>query len=165
MSPTNQYGSNNQLNNAGNTRQTWYMTWDSGNLYVAITNANLSEGAVIYLSSNPQTPPLGGGNANGSTQGFNYDGTDFAQLPFRANFVTYFRDGYREYRHSDGNNGWGAQAANFGGYASGSGNVREVAIPWAAITGGAMPAAFYFFGYLTSSGGYVYGQAPADNAG
>jgi glycosidase len=167
ISPPNEYGSNNQLNNAGNTAQTWYMTWDGNNLYVAITNANLSEGAVIYISSSPQNPPLGGSNAIGSTQGFyNYDNTDFSQLPFRANFVSYFKDGYREYRNSDGNNYWGVQTANFGNYASSSnGNVRELAIPWSAITGGGIPSSFYFFGYLTSSGGYVYGQAPPDNPG
>ena len=44
-----EYGTNNQLNNAGNTGQTWYMTWDANNLYVGIVNANLSEGAVIYI--------------------------------------------------------------------------------------------------------------------
>ena len=37
-----EYGTNNQLNNAGNTGQTWYMTWDANNLYVGIVNANLS---------------------------------------------------------------------------------------------------------------------------
>ena len=164
---TGEYGSNNQLNNAGGTGQTWYMTWDQNNLYVGIVNANLSEAAVIYISSNPQLPPLGGTNADGSTQGFyNYDNTDFSQLPFRANFVTYFKDGYREYRNSDGNNYWGGSTTNYGSYASsGTGNVRELAIPWSAITGGGMPSAFYFFGYLTSSGGYVYGQAPPDNPG
>ena len=45
-----EYGSNNSLSNAGNTGQTWYMTWDATNLYVGIVNANLSEGAVIYVS-------------------------------------------------------------------------------------------------------------------
>jgi hypothetical protein len=40
-----EYGTNNQLNNAGNTGQTWYMTWDASNLYMGIVNANLSEGA------------------------------------------------------------------------------------------------------------------------
>ena len=31
--------------------------------------------------------------------------------------------------------------------------------------GGGIPSSFVFFGYLTSSGGYVYGQAPTDNPG
>ena len=39
-SATGEYGTNNQLNNAGNTGQTWYMTWDANNLYVGIVNAN-----------------------------------------------------------------------------------------------------------------------------
>jgi hypothetical protein len=42
-----EYGDNNSLSNAGNTGQTWYMTWDATNLYVGIVSANLSEGAVI----------------------------------------------------------------------------------------------------------------------
>ena len=173
ISPPGEYGSNNQLNNAGSTGQAWTMTWDQNNLYVGIVNGNLSEAAVIYISSSPQTPPLGGTDANGSTQGFNnYDGTDFSQLPFRANFVTYFKDGYREYRNSDGNNAWGSPTSGFGSYASNSNSAsnsgpstREIAIPWSAVTGGGIAPAFYFFGYLTSSGGYVYGQAPPGNPG
>jgi hypothetical protein len=110
-------------------------------------------------------PPNGGTNANGSIVGFNYDGTDFSSLPFRAQFVTYFKDGYNEYRQSDGSGGWGIATSNYGTYASnGNGNVREFAIPWTAISGG-IPSSFLFFGYLTSSGGYVYGQVPNDNPG
>ena len=161
-----EYGSNNQLNNAGNTGQTWYMTWDATNLYVGITNANLAEGAVIYVEPNPPSPVTGGTNANGNLAGFNYDGTSFSALPFRAQFVTYVKDGYREYRNADGAGNWGGATSNYGAYASsGSGNVREVAIPWSGITGGGIPSSFLFFGYLTSSGGYVYGEAPSDNPG
>ncbi len=152
--------------NAGNTGQTWYMTWDATNLYVGIVNANLSEAAVIYVAGNPQNPPTCCNNGDGNLTGFNYDGTDFSSLPFRAKFVTYVKDGYREYRNFDGNGGWGAQTANYGAYASNGGNqnTREVAIPWNAITGGVeYPASFVFFGYLTSSGGYIYGQVPTDN--
>ena len=54
---TGEYGTNNQLNNAGGTGQTWYMTWDASNLYVGIVNANLSEGAVLFIKGNPQNPP------------------------------------------------------------------------------------------------------------
>jgi glycosidase len=163
-----EYGTNNQLNNAGNTGQTWYMTWDANNLYIGIVNANIGEGAVIYIKGNPQNPPTCCTNADGSNVGFNnYDNTDFASLPFRAQFVTYFKNGYREYRNSDGNNGWGGSTANYGQYADNGSNqnTRELAIPWSAITGGGMPSSFVFFGYLTSSSGYVYGQAPPDNPG
>ena len=163
---SNEYGANNQLNNAGNTGQTWYMTWDANNLYVAIVNANLAEGAVIYVSGNPQNPPTCCTNGDGNLAGFNYDGSNISSLPFRARFVTYFKDGYREFRNSDGSGNWGPQTANYGSYGSSSANTntREVAIPWSAITGGSMPSSFVFFGYLTSSGGYIYGQVPSDNS-
>jgi glycosidase len=152
-----EYGNNNQLNNAGNTGQTWYMTWDSNNLYVAITNANLSEAAVIYV--NPQN------SVTCSSTGFNYDGTDFSSLPFCAQFVTYVKDGYNEYRTST-TGSWSGPTSNYAAYASsGTGNVREFAIPWSAINSGGIPSSFVFFGYLTSSGGYVYGEAPSDNPG
>jgi glycosidase len=163
---TGEYGNNNSLANAGNTGQTWYMTWDANNLYVGIVNANLAEAAVLYVAGNPQSPPTCCSNADGNLGGFNYDGTSFSSLPFRAKFVTYVKDGYREYRNSDGNGGWGSSTANYGAYASNgsNSNTREVAIPWAAITsGGGIPSSFVFFGYLTSNGGYVYGQVPTDN--
>jgi glycosidase len=162
-----EYGSNNQLNNAGNTGQTWYMTWDASNLYVGIVNANLSEGAVLYIKGNPQNPPTCCSNSDGNSTGFNYDNAEFSSLPFRAAFVTYFKNGYREYRNSDGAGNWTAQTASYGQYADNgsNNNTREVAIPWSAITGGGIPSSFVFFGYLTSSGGYVYGQAPPDNPG
>ncbi|HEY3617001.1 MAG TPA: hypothetical protein VGK96_09330, partial [Candidatus Sulfotelmatobacter sp.] len=77
---TGEYGTNNSLQNAGNTGQTWYMTWDAANLYVGIVNANLSEGAVIYIAPNPQSPPTCCSNTDGSLAGFNYDGADFSSL-------------------------------------------------------------------------------------
>ncbi len=160
-----EYGPNNQLNNAGNTGQTWYMTWDANNLYVGIVNANIFEAGVLYIKGNPQNPPTCCSNSDGNLTGFNYDNTSFASLPFRAAFVSYFKNGYREYRNSDGSGGWGNSTAFFGNYADNqnNSNTREMAIPWSAITGGGMPSSFVFFGYLTSSGGYIYGQAPTDN--
>ena len=160
-----EYGSNNSLSNAGNTGQTWYMTWDASNLYVGIVNANISEGAVIYVTGNPQSVVTCCSDADGNLAGFNYDGTGFSSLPFRAKFVTYVKNGYREYRNADGSGGWTAQTSNYGSYADNSGNqnTREVAIPWTAINSGGIPSSFVFFGYLTSSGGYIYGQVPTDN--
>jgi glycosidase len=161
----NEYGMNNSLANAGNTGQTWYMTWDASNLYVGIVNANLAEGAVLYVAGNPQSPPTCCTNSDGNLSGFNYDGSDITSLPFRAKFVTYFKDGYREYRNFDGSGNWTGATSNYGSYTSNSSNsnTREVAIPWSAITGGGIPSSFVFFGYLTSSGGYIYGQVPTDN--
>jgi hypothetical protein len=83
-----EYGNNNSLANAGNTGQTWYMTWDASNLYVGIVNANLAEGAVLYVAGNPQSPPTCCSNSDGNLAGFNYDGSDISSLPFRAKFVT-----------------------------------------------------------------------------
>ena len=169
-----EYGPNNQLNNAGNTSQTWYMTWDANNLYVGIVNANLAEGAVLYIKANPQNPPTCCTNADGNQTGFNYDGANFASLPFRAAFVTYFKGDtvnnqnvYREYRTADGSGGWTNSTSNYGNYAGNPNNTntREVAIPWSAITGGGIPSSFVFFGYLVSGGGYVYGQVPTGNPG
>ena len=149
---------------ATNTTQTWYMTWDLSHLYVGVTSANLSEGAVIYIDANPLNPPNGGTSANGNLTGFNYDGEEIATLPFRAQFVTYFKDGYSEYRKSDGNGNWTNAFSPYGTYAS-NGEIREFAIPWSTITGGGMPSSFLFLGLLTSGGGSVYGQVPNDNGG
>ncbi len=163
----NEYGvhADGQNQQSTGTGQNWYMTWDDNNLYVGITNANLSEAAVIYIDKDSISPVNGGNNANGNLAGFNYDNTSFSALPFRADFVAYFKDGYRELRTANGAGGWSSQTAFFGSYASGAGNVRELAVPWSAITGGTRPASFLFFGYLTSPGGFVYGQVPQDNAG
>lgn len=154
---TGEYGNTaNATNQIGtSTQQTWYMTWDAANLYLGIANANLAEGAVIYL----------GLNGSGAASGQSYDGTSFSLLPFPAQFVTYVKDGYREYRTSNGG-AWSAPITNYGAYASNAaGNVREFSIPWSAITGGGIPGQFNFFGYLTSAAGNVYGQVPNDNAG
>lgn len=158
----NTLNATNQI--ATNTGQTWYMTWDASHLYVAIANANLSEGAVLYIDANPANPPSGGTNAGGNLTGFTYDGEQLGTLPFRAQFVTYFKDGYNEYRKPDGNGNWANRVSAYGTYASHS-NVREFAIPWQAVTGGGMPSSFLFFGLLTSSAGSVYGQVPNDNSG
>lgn len=160
-----EYGNSNSLSNAGNTGQTWYVTWDATNLYVGIVAANLSEGAVVYVTGNPQTPPTCCTDADGNATGFSYDSVSFAALPFRAKFVTYIKTNYREYRDSDGGGGWTAATSNYGTYADDNVTfTREVAIPWNAITsGGGIPSSFAFFGYLASSAGYVYGQVPPDN--
>src|SRR5690606_22521325 len=103
-----------------------------------------------------------GGNADGTNVGFNYDNTSFAELPFRADFVAYYKTDYREYRTADGANGWSAQTAGFGSYAD-SGSTRELAIPGAAL--GGRPASFAWYGHVTSPGGFVYNQVPTENAG
>ena len=76
--------------------------------------------------------------------------------------MVYAKSGYREYRTADGANGWSGATSGFGSYAE-SGAVREFAIPWSVI--GGQPASFAWFGYVTSAGGFVYGQVPTENAG
>ena len=156
---TGEYGNHTDgLNKQGNV----YMKWDDTNLYVGITSSNIGEGAVIYIDKNPLPTINGGTNADGTLVGQVYDGTNFSDLPFRADLVSYFKQGYREYRLADGSNGWSGITSGFGSFAT-SGDSRELSIPWSAI--GGKPASFAFFVYVTSSGGWVYNQVPVENAG
>lgn len=163
----NEYGvhMNGQNQQSTVSSQVWYLTWDDTNLYVAVTNANLAEGAVLAIDRNPSSPPNGGTDADGTLNALNYDSTAIGTYPFRADFRTYFKDGYRDYQTANGANGWNFGASGFGSYASGAGNVREFSIPWTTITGGGRPASFLFTVYLSSSGGFIYGQLPGGNAG
>ena len=68
---TNEYGTHTdgQNSQSTSTAQTWYMTWDETNLYVAVTNANLAESAIIYIDRNPISPVNGGSDADGNLGG------------------------------------------------------------------------------------------------
>ncbi|WP_445454032.1 T9SS sorting signal type C domain-containing protein [Flavobacterium sp. 25HG05S-40] len=160
----NEYGTHTNGNNQQSSATgTWYMNWDATNLYIGLTGTNTAEGTVLYLDKNPITPVNGGTNADGNLTGYNnYDGSNFANLQFRADMVVYFKDGYREYRTADGSGGWSSPTAAFGSYASASGT-KEVAIPWSAL--GGMPAAFNWFGYVAYSGGGAYASVPTENPG
>lgn len=154
----------NQFVTAGG--QNWYCSWDNTNLYIGLNNADVNEGMVIYIDVDSLTPINGGLPAEGALVGFNYDGTSFDALPFRAEFVAYIKNGYREYRNDDGVGGWGSQTAGFGSFGVGASNTREVAIPWTAINGASgRPSQFNWFGYVTSGTGFVYAQTPGENAG
>jgi hypothetical protein len=150
-------GSNQYTNS--DTSQTWYMTWDDTAVYFAVTNANAAEAAVVYLDANPVT---GGTDADGNTAGYTYDSTKLATLPFRANLVAYAKSGYREYRTADGSGGWSSETTTFGCFAA-SGTTREFSVPWSAL--GGRPASFGVLAYVTSSGGFVYGEIPMANPG
>ena len=156
----NEYGTHSAGSNQGTN---FFMTWDATNLYVAVQSSSTGEAAVIYIDKDPLPTVDGGTNSNGSTAGNNYDGENFAKMPFRADFVCYVKSGYREYRNANGSNGWGAQTSGFGSFAESGGNVREFSIPWSAITGGSIPSSFNWFGLVTSSGGFVYNQEPVNN--
>ncbi len=150
-------GENQQTNGS----QITYMNWDSNNLYIGVAGANTSEAFILYLDKDPQIPVDGGSNANGTNVGQLYDVTNFANLQNRADLVLYVKNSYREYRTSNGSNGWNAGVSGFGLYAD-VGTTRELSIPWSVI--GGKPNSFNFFSYLTSSGGIVYGQVPIENA-
>jgi len=151
---------NNQQTSSGTVT---YMTWDATNLYIGVSAANTAEGFVIYFDKDNLTPVDSGTNTNGTNIGNAYDGTNFAQLPFRADIVMYVKNGYREFRTATGSNTWSAATTAFGSYADNGSTVREFSIPWSSFPGAAKPAAFNWFSYVTSSGGFVYGQLPTAN--
>lgn len=165
----NEYGVHfNGINRGESSSQRWYMTYDDTNLYMAIRNANTSEGAVFYIDVNPLKPINGGTDADGSFVGQRYDGGNFEKLPFRADYVVYFRDTYREIRAANGTGGWGTNRTNIGTYASvPSATTRELIIPWTefGFAPGEKPDQFAWIGYVAYSGGGVYGQVPRANPG
>jgi hypothetical protein len=145
--------------------QTWLMTWDDSNLYLAIENATVGEGNVVYVAI---APDADAGFSGGLMQGQAYDNTDVTTLPFAASLVVYAHDGYTEARTPSGG-GWNTQSLTAVQICDNAGtSVREEVIPWSLI--GGRPASFGWFGYLaaTPSGnpnGYIYGQEPSDNPG
>jgi len=145
--------------------QTWLMTWDDSNLYIAIENANVAEGNVVYVAIAPGTDA---GFSGALTQGATYDNTDVTTLPFAASLVVYAHDGYTEARTPSGG-GWNTQSTTAVQICDNAGtNVREEVVPWSLI--GGRPASFGWFGYLAAAPGgnpqgYIYGQEPSDNPG
>ena len=153
----NEYGGvGNQA--ASSSGQTWLMTWDSTNLYVAIEGANINEGSILYL-----TPP-----GAGTTTGELYDSTKVTTLPFSAQLAVYAHDGYTEARLPSGT-GWGAPNTTAVRLCDNATmQVREEVIPWSLLLG--MPASFGWTGYLAANGntnpnGFIYGQMPTTNPG
>lgn len=145
--------------------QTWLVTWDETNLYVAIENANVNEGCVLYVAVDP------GGDAGppgGATSGRLYDSTDVTSLPFEAQLAVYAHDGYTEARTASGG-AWGSpDTTDVHQCDNGGMQVREEVIPWSLL--GGRPASFGWIGYLAANGnanpdGYIYGQLPADDPG
>jgi Secretion system C-terminal sorting domain len=153
---THTNGQNQELSGA----TTWYMTWDATYLYIATSGTNINEACVVYLDTNPVSPVNGPNTADGSVQGYSaYDGL-FANLPFRADRVLYFKSGYGEYRTADGSGYWSGSTALSGSDVSASGSVLEMRISWASL--GGMPAKFNWFGTKVYSTG-SYAQMPTEN--
>jgi hypothetical protein len=156
-------GTGNQL--ATGSGQTWYATWDDTNLYLAISNANVAEGDIVYLAVDPGSDA---GPAGGATSGRLYDSTDITLLPFAAQLVAYAHDGYTEARAASGG-AWGSHDTTSVRLCDdAAAQVREEVIPWSLV--GGRPESFGWFGYLAANGnqnpnGYIYGQVPQDDPG
>jgi hypothetical protein len=148
---TNEYGGSSYQTTSGS--QTWYMTWDATNLYVALDTATLTEASVLYV----------GYSGFGLTTAQVYDNTG-GTLPFQADGVVYAKSGYQESRIGsvDAGTSWGAANTSSVMFC-GSGTTRELVIPWTALHTSTIPNGFDFLAYATSSGGFVYGQIPTSN--
>lgn len=163
----NEYGSHTNGQNAwSDGTRTWYMTWDATNLYLAVANSGnaTNDEFVIYIDTDPQTIVNGGGNANGAIGGIGgFDGVNYGQLPFRANFATFIRNGYHQHRTHNGSNGWNTNVDNSGSIQKTTlGDLQEISIAWSLM--GGQPSSFNFFMYL--NGGTPYGglsNATPDN--
>lgn len=130
--------------------QTWHVAWDATNLYVAVEGANTAEGAVVYV---------GHGLLGGSTTGQAYDGTQPTTLSFSANAVTYVKASYNEVRVPT-KSVWNKTGSIT---VCTSGATREVILPWLTLGANGLPSSFRFAAYVTSAGGWVYGQVPTNN--
>jgi len=147
----NEYGpAQNQFTTAGG--QVWYQTWDATNLYVALTNANVTEATVLYV----------GHSGAGLMSGQIYDATAPGSLIFKADAVVYAKDGYNEVRKVV-SSAWGAATASAITFCKGGSTTRELVIPWAALGANVIPSSFRWVGYTTSSSGFVYAQVPETN--
>ena len=148
---TNEYGGSSYQTTSGS--QTWYMTWDATNLYVALDTATLTEASILYV----------GYSGFGLTTAQVYDNTG-GTLPFQADAVVYAKTGYQETRIGsvDAGTSWGAANTSSITFC-GSGTTRELVLPWTALHTGSLPNGFQLLAYATSSGGFVYGQIPTSN--
>ena len=148
-----EYGGTSNQTTSGS--ETWSMTWDATNLYVAVSAAAIAEGTVLYV----------GFSGNGIQTGQAYDGTD-GTLPFLADAVVYAKHGYDEVRTADTDaSAWSNPTAGAITFCDDGTNVREEVIPWSVLGAASIPSAFRFFGYATSATGFVYGQIPTSNPG
>jgi hypothetical protein len=147
---TGEYGTSSNQTTSGT--QTWYVTWNATNLYVALDNATLTEANVVYV----------GFSGGGLTTGQIYDSTG-GTLPFAADGVVYAKSGYQESRTGSADAGaWSAASTSTVTFCS-AGTTREEVIPWTALGGAGIPSGFRLLAYATSSSGFVYGQIPTTN--
>ena len=154
IGPNEYGGAGNQA--ASSSGQTWLMTWDDTNLYIAIEGANIDEGDILYFAT----------SSAGTSSGELYDSTKVTTLPFAASLAVYAHDGYTEARPVTAG-AWGApDTTDVRLCDSASMQVREEVIPWSLF--GGKPSAFGWTGYVAANGntnpsGYIYGQMPTGN--
>jgi hypothetical protein len=137
--------------------QTWYAQWDDTALYVAVANADLTEGMQLYI-----------GGSTGSMTGPNFDGLAPA-LAFPASVMVYAKHGYQTVQ-TYGAGGWSAPASGLTCYKDASTstapNTREIVLPWSLM--GGRPSSFSLLLYMkvkgTAGGGSdglgTYAEAP-----
>ena len=146
-----EYGGTAHATTSGS--QTWYMTWDATNLYVALDTATLTEASIIYV----------GFSGFGLMTAQVYDGTG-GSLPFKADGVVYAKSTYQESRIGsiDAGTSWGSPDTTSVKFC-GNGTTRELVVPWTAMHDSTVPSQFDFLAYATSSSGFVYAQIPTNN--
>ncbi len=141
-------------------------SWDDNYLYVGWKGGNKNEQHILFIDTDPQTPPSGG---TGSQTGPSY-GCQTPNLPFTANFFVNIQADYNEYRNWNGAD-WGT---GFSGQltvsSSSTNNDIEAIIPWTKFSGG-RPAAIYLLAYCNapcnnttcSGNGFIYGATPQNS--
>lgn len=136
--------------------QQWSVTWDDTSLYLAVSNAAVGEGLVLYIDTQ---------EGSGSTNGQVYDSQAPGSLPFAADLLAYVHVTYDDHRVvADAGGTWSPSLTNpeiTMCVAAGVSNVREVKVPWSIV--GGRPAAFSFLAYVTSQSGTVYAGLPLGN--
>lgn len=122
------------------------ITWDTKNIYIGVTGGGTfikDEPTLVYLDT------LGsGGNGNG----FNYDGRK-AILPFTANAVIYFKNGYAEFRRDSaaGFDGWSNRKVATDSVKTGTNDI-EIKISWKDLFGSSkVPKSFAAFFYKNNN--------------
>ena len=121
------------------------MTWDTKFLYIGVTDNNAyvkNEPTIVYLDT------LGSG---GSANGFdNYDGRKGA-LPFTANTVIYFKDGYAELRRDSAGTWKKIKNVVTDSVKTGAKDI-EIKLPWSVLIGINKPPANFGILFFKENG-------------
>lgn len=167
----------NQQTTAGGT---WYMAWDTANLYIAYVGPQLTSGktGVVYL--NKDAASLNDyGPTYGSFLGQTFNNTQILFTGQRADAVVYFGSRNKVLiSRADGSGGWTAsqnvlsQVSFAEDTASSLYSVYEIAIPWYLLEYSSPPSGTVYnptnlghLEYVVTSAGSVSAQVPTTNAG